>query len=198
MANGSLEAVLAEARACRLCGDRLPLGPRPVLRASESARLLIIGQAPGTRVHASGLPFDDPSGERLRGWLGIDSETFYDQSRVAIMPMGLCYPGRNPQGGDAPPMSECAATWHGRVLAALPAIALTLLVGGYAQKHYLGAAAKAGVGATVADWRAHLPATMPLPHPSWRTRAWVAKRPWFESELLPALRDRLAALLARR
>ncbi|MDP6486704.1 MAG: uracil-DNA glycosylase family protein, partial [Alphaproteobacteria bacterium] len=103
-----------------------------------------------------------------------------------------------PQGGDAPPMSECAATWHGRVLAALPAIALTLLVGGYAQKHYLGAAAKAGVGATVADWRAHLPATMPLPHPSWRTRAWVAKRPWFESELLPALRDRLAALLARR
>ena len=198
MAGKTLVAVLGQARACQLCTDHLPLGPRPVLRASASARLLIVGQAPGTRVHASGIPFDDPSGDHLRGWLGIDRASFYDQSRIAIMPMGLCYPGRNPKGGDAPPRPECAPVWHARVLAALPGVELTLLVGGYAQRYYLGDAGRAAVGATVANWREHLPTYLPLPHPSWRTRAWVARRPWFERELLPALRHRITALLAPR
>ena len=198
MAGETLVAVLGKTRACQLCTDHLPLGPRPVLRASASARLLIVGQAPGTRVHASGFPFDDPSGDHLRGWLGIAKTPFYDQSRIAIMPMGLCYPGRNPKGGDAPPRPECAPVWHARVLAALPGVELTLLVGGYAQRYYLGDAGRAAVGATVANWREHLPTYLPLPHPSWRTRAWVARRPWFKCELLPALRHRIAALLAPR
>ena len=195
-APSGLAAVLAEARACRLCEGRLALGPRPVLRAQASARLLIVGQAPGSRVHASGVPFDDPSGDRLRAWMGIDRDTFYDHGRIAILPMGLCYPGRDAHGGDLPPIAECAPIWHPRVRAELPAIALTLLVGGYAQRAYLGAACGNSVGETVAAWRRHLPRFLPTPHPSWRTRAWAAKRPWFESELVPALRARVAAILA--
>lgn len=181
----SLETIAAEARACTLCSGLLPLGPRPVLRVSTTARILIIGQAPGTKVHATGIPWNDPSGERLRGWLEMDREQFYDQSRIAIVPMGLCYPGRLANGGDAPPRPECAPLWQARLLAAMPAIRLTLLVGGYALNHALG---KAAMTDRVREFRQHLPRYFPLPHPSWRTTAWERKNPWFQTEALPALR----------
>ena len=193
----SLADVLAAARACALCAGALPLGPRPVLRAAASARLLIVGQAPGTRVHETGVPWNDASGKRLRAWMAIADETFYDESRVAIVPMGFCYPGRDPRGGDLPPRPECAPAWHARIRARLPRIELTLLAGGWAQRHYLGARARRGVGATVAAWRDCLPEYMPLPHPSWRTRGWAARNPWFEAELVPELRARVAALTKR-
>lgn len=186
----SLAQAAAAARACALCED-LPLGPRPVLRVSTTARLLIVGQAPGTRVHASGVPWDDPSGERLRGWLGMAPEVFYDESRVAIVPMGLCYPGRLPGGGDAPPRPVCAPTWHPRLLGLMPQIRLTLAIGGYAIGRLVGAGAMTD---HVRAFRAHLPRLMPLPHPSWRTRAWQARNPWFDSEVLPALRAALEGI----
>lgn len=182
-------------RACRACEAELPLGPRPVLRASATARIVIVGQAPGTAVHQSGIPWDDPSGERLRGWLALDRDSFYDQRRVAIVPQGFCYPGRLPRGGDRPPRRECAALWHQRLLALLPAVELTLLVGRYAQAYHLGAEARSTVVATVAAWRDYLPRYLPLPHPSWRTIAWVRRNPWFESETLPAARQAVHALL---
>ena len=191
----TLDAVLAEARACTLCADHLPLGPRPVLRAAPGARLLIVGQAPGTRVHETGIPWNDPSGERLRDWMGIEAEAFYDAARVAIVPMGFCYPGRDAHGGDNPPRPECAPLWHPRLRALLPRIELTLLVGRYAQAGYLGKRAGRSVGETVRAWRDHLPEYLPLPHPSWRTRAWVRRNPWYESEVIPALRARVKALL---
>lgn len=190
----SLAAVVAAARACRLCAESLPLGPRPVLRAGPDARLLIVGQAPGTRAHETGLPWNDASGDRLRDWMGIGRDAFYDETRVALVPMGLCYPGRLPRGGDRPPRPECAPTWHARLRAGLPRIELTVLAGAYAQRHYLGSRGGASVAATVAAWRRFLPDRLPLPHPSWRTRGWVARNPWFETELLPELRARVAAL----
>lgn len=189
-----LSSLLVEVRACRLCADELPLGPRPVLRVSPSARVLIIGQAPGTKVHETGIPFNDPSGDRLRDWLGIDRDTFYDVSRIAIMPMGLCYPGRLPRGGDRPPAPRCAPTWHDLVLAELPSIELTLLVGRYAQVRYLPVKHRT-VTDTVRDWRAWLPRHLPLPHPSWRTTAWERRNSWFTDEVLPELRRRVAALI---
>lgn len=194
-AEQDLDALLAEVRGCRVCEAHLPLGPRPVLRARATARLLIVGQAPGTRVHASGVPWDDPSGDRLRAWLALDRDTFYDERRVAIVPMGFCYPGRDEKGGDRPPRPECAALWHARLRARLPRVALTLLVGRYAQAHYLGAAGEKTVTATVRAWRRFGPNYLPLPHPSWRTRAWAARNPWFEAEVIPALRARVASLL---
>ena len=194
----SLAAVVAAARACRLCADSLPLGPRPVLRAAAGARLLIVGQAPGTRVHETGVPWNDASGERLRDWMRIAREAFYDETRVAIVPMGFCYPGRLPRGGDRPPRPECAPTWHARLRDRLPQIELTLLAGAWAQRYYLGSRGEASVTATVAAWRRYLPEYLPLPHPSWRTRGWVARNPWFEKELLPELRARVAALTERR
>lgn len=190
----SLAAVAAAARACRLCAESLPLGPRPVLRAGPDARLLIVGQAPGTRAHETGLPWNDASGNRLRDWMGIGRDAFYDETRVALVPMGLCYPGRLPRGGDRPPRPECAPTWHARLRAGLPRIELTVLAGAYAQRHYLGSRGGASVTATVAAWRRFLPDRLPLPHPSWRTRGWVARNPWFETDLLPELRARVAAL----
>jgi len=194
----TLDETVAAARACALCAAHLPLGPRPVLRARETARVLIIGQAPGTKVHATGLPWNDPSGDRLRNWMGVDRETFYDDRRIAIVPMGLCYPGRLPRGGDAPPRPECAPTWHPPLLAGLPDVALTLLVGQYAQVRYLGE----GRGRTLTETVRAFPTTLehgllPLPHPSWRNTAWLRRHPWFEVELLPVLRDRLATLLER-
>jgi uracil-DNA glycosylase len=192
----SLAGLLARVRACRLCAASLPLGPRPVLRAAETARLLIVGQAPGTKVHATGIPWNDPSGDRLRDWLGLDRATFYDEARVAIVPMGFCYPGRLAQGGDAPPRPECAPAWHDAVLAHLPRRRLTLLVGAYAQARYLGARRGASVAETVQRWRDVASAFMPLPHPSWRTRAWAARHPWFERDVLPALRRRVRQALA--
>jgi uracil-DNA glycosylase len=191
-----LAALVADARACRLCAEHLPLGPRPVLRARASARLLIVGQAPGTRVHETGVPWNDPSGERLRDWLGVDRAAFYDEARIAIVPMGFCYPGRDARGGDRPPRPECAPLWHPPLRAALPGIALTLLVGSYAQRYYLGRRRHASLTETVRAWRSYLPEFLPLPHPSWRNTAWLKKHPWFEAELVPELRRRVAGLLA--
>ncbi len=190
-----LAALIAEVRACRVCEAHLPLGPRPILSAEAGARLMIIGQAPGTRVHESGVPWDDASGDRLRDWLAIERDVFYDAGRVAIVPMGFCYPGRDKNGGDAPPRPECAPLWHARLRAELPNIALTLLVGRYAQVQYLGRAAGKSVVETVRAWRDHMPAYLPLPHPSWRTRSWAKKNPWFETEVIPALRAELRRLL---
>lgn len=187
-----LDAVAAEARACTVCAAHLPLGPRPVFRVSTTATLLIIGQAPGTKVHETGIPWNDPSGERLRGWLTMDREQFYDQSRIAIVPMGLCYPGRLPNGGDAPPRRECAPLWQARLLSAMPAIRLTLLVGSYALVHVLG---KGAMTDRVRAFRDYLPRYFPLPHPSWRTTAWERRNPWFQNEALPALRDAVAEIL---
>ena len=180
-----LESLLAEVRACRACADTLPLGPRPILQASPSAHILVASQAPGTRAHESGIPFDDASGERLRDWMGLSKQQFYDARHVAIVPMGLCYPGRLRGGGDAPPRPECAPLWRDRLLDAMPALRLVLLVGSHAQRHVLGTGKMAD---RVADFRSHLPRTFPLPHPSWRTRAWAARNPWFEADLLPALK----------
>jgi len=192
----TFERAVAEARACRICEDHLPLGPRPVFRVSPTARLLIVGQAPGTRVHETGIPWNDRSGDRLRDWLAIDGETFYDESHIAIVPAGFCYPGRDPRGGDMPPRPECAPAWHGRLLAHMPRIELTLLVGQYAQAIYLGARRRPTLTETVAAWRDYLPDHLPLPHPSWRNTAWLRRNPWFEAELLPELRARVRARLA--
>ena len=190
-----LKSLLAEVRACRLCEADLPLGPRPVLQASASARLLIVSQAPGTKVHETGLPFNDPSGDRLRDWLGVDRPTFYDAKRIALVPMGFCYPGRDARGGDKPPRPECAPLWQPQIRPKLKKVELTLLVGLYAQAFYLGRARGKSLTETVRAWREHLPAFLPLPHPSWRNTAWLKKNPWFESELLPELRQRVHALI---
>ena len=186
-----LENILRDARACTLCADHLPLGPRPILRAKAKSRLLIIGQAPGTKVHESGIPWNDRSGDRLRHWLDIDQDTFYDESRVAIMPMGFCYPGRDAKGGDLPPRKECAPTWHPQLLPLLRNVSLTLLVGSYAQAHYLKARRKKTLTETVKAWREYSPDFLPLPHPSWRNTSWIKKNPWFEKELVPNLRRRV-------
>jgi uracil-DNA glycosylase len=196
----ALEEVVRAARACRVCAAHLPLGPRPVLRASATARLLIVGQAPGTRVHETGIPWNDPSGERLRDWLAVDRATFYDEARIAIVPMGFCYPGRDPRGGDNPPRPECAPLWHAPLIEALPAVELTLLVGLYAQAHYLGQRRRgkrrrASLTETVRAWADYAPGFLPLPHPSWRNTAWLKRNPWFAAELLPELRARVRALL---
>ncbi len=196
MAGESLEKVLREARACRVCAPHLPLGPRPVLRAAAGARVLIVGQAPGTRVHHTGIPWNDPSGDRLRQWLAVERKTFYDVTRIAIAPVGFCYPGRDPRGGDLPPRPECAPLWQPRLLAALPRLELILLVGGHAQAYYLGKTRKASMTETVAAFRDCLPRHFPLPHPSWRNTAWLKRNAWFETELLPELRARVHALLA--
>lgn len=191
----SLDAVAAAAAGCAVCAAHLPLGPRPVFRVGATARVMIVGQAPGTAVHATGIPWNDASGRRLRDWLGLAPEVFYDTEKVAIVPMGFCYPGRYPRGGDLPPRPECAPLWHDALRVRMPAVALTLLVGQYAQKYYLGRRAKRTLTETVAAWRDFLPAFLPTPHPSWRTTAWQRRNPWFESELLPALRARLEALV---
>jgi uracil-DNA glycosylase len=186
-----LDALTAEASACTICAAHLPLGPRPTFRVSATACILIIGQAPGTKVHATGIPWNDASGDRLRGWLGLTRDQFYDPSRLAILPMGLCYPGRLPNGGDKPPRPECAPLWHDRFLALMPDIKLTLLIGGYAQTRYLGPGAS--MTARVKNFAAH-PKYFALPHPSWRTIGWEAKNPWFQAEVLPALREAIAAI----
>jgi uracil-DNA glycosylase len=190
--DAAFDRLLREIRGCTLCAPHLPLGPRPVVRGRPSATLLITSQAPGTRVHETGLSFNDRSGDRLRDWLGIDRATFYDESRVAIMGMAFCYPGRLPNGGDAPPRPECAPRWHKSFRTFLPQIRLTLLVGSHAIEHYLGPGA---MTERVARWRDFLPETLPLPHPSWRTIGWAKRNPWFEAELLPELRARVAAAL---
>lgn len=187
-----LETLLQSIRACRACSDNLPLGPRPVLQISPTARVLIASQAPGTRVHESGVPFADPSGDRLRDWMGVSKDVFYDASRIAIVPMGLCYPGRS-GSGDAPPRPECAPLWRGRIMDQLRDLRLTLLVGGYAQVDRLG---RGAMTERVRAFRDHLPEVLPLPHPSWRSQVWMKRHPWFEAEVLPALRAAVREALA--
>ncbi len=191
-AASNLDALVSRVRACTHCAAHLPLGPRPILHVSPTARLLVASQAPGTKVHEKGISFWDASGDRLRGWLGLDKAVFYDTSRVAILPMGLCYPGRLPQGGDRPPRPECAPLWRDRILALMPEIRLTLLIGTYAQNHVLGPGA---MTERVRGFRGFLPRYLPLPHPSWRTGAWQARNPWFAQTVLPALRAEVACAL---
>jgi len=193
----ALQALLADIRQCRLCADSLPLGPRPVVQASNTARILIAGQAPGLRVHETGLPFDDPSGNRLRAWMGIDRDIFYDPRRIAIVPMGFCYPGRAAGGGDAPPDPRCRKTWHDQVMAALPAISLTLVIGQYAQAYHLGARGQRTVTETVAQWRDFAPRMFVLPHPSPRNNIWLKRNPWFDTDVVPILREHVQMVLAQ-
>jgi uracil-DNA glycosylase len=188
-----LTVLLEQVRRCRLCEPSLPLGARPVLQCAPGARILIAGQAPGSKVHASGIPFDDASGERLRQWLGIDRQQFYDPDLIAILPMGFCYPGSG-KSGDLPPRPECAATWRRQLLDHLPRIELTLLLGRYAQAWHLDGRNVSLTG-RVKDWRAGWPKMLPLPHPSPRNNGWQRKNPWFESEVLPELQARVSQLL---
>lgn len=192
----SFDRLVARVRACRLCAAHLPLGCRPVLQASPRARLLIVSQAPGRRVHETGIPFNDPSGERLRDWLGIDKAIFYDAEKIAIVPMGFCFPGTG-KNGDLPPRPECAPIWHPQLLPRLQQVRLTLAIGQYAQAGVLGNQRGRTLTDTVQAWRTHLQrGVLPLPHPSPRNRLWLARNPWFESELLPVLRQRVADALA--
>lgn len=189
-----LDALQADIRDCRLCADRFAATktahePRPILWLSDQARILIIGQAPGARVHETGRPFTDPSGDRLRDWMAVDEETFYDQSKIAIQPMAFCFPGYSDKGSDLPPPKICAQTWAAKARNLMPQIGLTLLVGGYAQSQYLNTK---NVTDTVAGWRDHLPNIIPLPHPSWRNTGWLKKHPWFQADLLPELRHRVS------
>ena len=185
-------ALTSRIRRCTLCAD-LPLGPRPILQLDPAARILIAGQAPGRRAHESGTAFDDPSGERLRAWLGMSEDAFYDMSRVAIVPMAFCFPGYDAKGSDLPPPKVCGQTWHDRVMQELANVQLTVLVGGYSHKYHLGV--KTGVTETVRAWRDHAPKVFTLPHPSWRNTGWLKKNPWFEAELLPVLRVRVREVM---
>lgn len=191
------DAIVAKLTACRICADRFAKTatahrPRPVVWVRPGARLLIAGQAPGARVHASGLPFDDRSGDRLRDWLGLDRATFYDRDRVAIAPMGFCFPGYSPQGADLPPPRICARTWRAEVMEYIGPVGLTVVIGTYAMGWHIG---PGPMRDHVANWRAHAPALFPLPHPSWRNTAWLRRNPWFETQVLPALRARVTQVL---
>ena len=193
-----LAGLLTGIPTCRACAGEFNHEPRPVVQATSETRLLICGQAPGRRVHESGIPFDDPSGDRLRDWLGLDRETFYGDPRVGVAPMAFCFPGTDPKSGDYPPPPRCAALWRRPLLALLPKVELTLLVGAYAQRWALRDTAKRSMTATVVAWREYGDTVIPLPHPSWRNTAWLRRNPWFESELVPSLRTRVAAILADR
>lgn len=190
----SLDHLLREVRSCPLCKGHLPFEPRPVLRAKASARILIVGQAPGTKVHASGIPWNDASGERLRLWMGVDSDTFYDESRIAIIPMGFCYPGKG-KSGDLPPRPECAPQWHEALLAHLKELRLILLIGQYAHAYYLGKRRRANLTETVQAFADYGPLYLPLVHPSPRNQLWLKKNPFFEQMLVPHLRNRVQELL---
>ncbi len=194
------QELLDDIRRCRVCETELALGTNPVVQSHPDARVLIIGQAPGSKVHASGIPWDDPSGNRLRQWMGLDKESFYDAKKVAIMPMGFCYPGKG-KSGDLPPRKECAPLWHQPLLQQLPNIAFTLLIGQYAQTHYLKAHQPkrlTSLTERVESWQAFIPTQLPLPHPSPRNRHWLAKNPWFEKEVVPWLQDHLRELFSRK
>lgn len=188
----TLENLLAEVADCSICAGSLPLGPRPVIQVGSRARILIAGQAPGRRVHESGTPFDDPSGDRLREWMGVGEREFYDPDLISILPMGFCFPGSS-KSGDKPPRRECAPAWRERLLAAMPDVRLTLLLGAYAQRYHLPDAAS--VTDAVTRWREWWPTVLPLPHPSPRNRPWFKKNPWFGTDVLPVLRDRVSGLL---
>ncbi len=189
-----LKQLVADARACRLCEAVLPKGPRPVFQAQRSARILVAGQAPGRKVHETGIPFNDPSGDRLRGWMGIDRDTFYDPERIAILPMGFCYPGTG-RSGDLPPRPECAQTWRQAFLEALPDIRLALIIGRYAQLWHLGEGNRKTLTETVRAWQEFQPTRIPLPHPSPRNNRWLRNNPWFETELVPHLQQQVRTVL---
>ncbi len=186
-------SLLAQVRACTLCQNHLPLGPRPVVQLDPRARILIVGQAPGRKVHESGIPFDDASGDRLRAWLGMSREVFYDEQQVAIVPMGLCYPGSG-KSGDKPPRPECAPAWRPQLLSHLPLVEMTLVIGAYAQAYHFTDAQT--LTERVARWRDYWPRRVPMPHPSPRNNIWLRRNPWFETEVVPALRQRVVELLA--
>lgn len=193
-----MQELIKDIQSCRICRDRFAKtvsghSPRPVVWAGKAARVLIAGQAPGARVHESGRPFTDPSGERLRAWLGLDGKEFYDRSRIAIVPMAFCFPGYDAKGSDLPPPPVCSRTWHEPLMSELSNIQLRILVGGYAQKWHLGV--RTNLTETVSAWRDFMPSAFPLPHPSWRNTGWLRKNPWFEAELLPELRSRLRDVL---
>ena len=190
----NLNSILREVRNCKLCEAHLPLGANPVLSINSQSKILIIGQAPGTKVHATGIPWNDPSGNELRRWLDVDSNTFYDPEIFGIMPMGFCYPGRG-RGGDLPPRKECAPTWHSMLSSQMPNLKLILLIGAFAQSYYLGERRKNNLTETVKNFKEYLPNYFPLVHPSPRNRLWMRKKPWFETEVLPELRDRVLALI---
>ncbi len=190
----SLASVLTEVRACTICADHLPMGPRPVLQMHASARILIAGQAPGRKVHETGIPFDDASGDRLRQWMGVSREVFYDPKQVAILPMGFCYPGTG-RSGDLQPRPECAATWRETLLSRLKGLELTLVIGQYAQAYHLPGEA-ASLTERVQAWRKHWPDSVPMPHPSPRNNLWLMRNPWFETELIPALQAQVSEVLS--
>lgn len=203
-----LDALVAEVRACRICVERpmgapLPREPRPVLRVSDMARILIAGQAPGTKVHASGIPFTDRSGDRLREWLGVDSEEFYDTKNFAVLPMGFCFPGQDARGADLPPRRECAPAWRARIMAAMPQVELVLAIGLYAQAWHMGERRGQSLTDRVSGWRASYdagssPRVLPLPHPSWRNTGWLKRNPWFETDLRPFLKVEIRNHIAAR
>lgn len=191
----NIATLVTRIESCRYC-ENLPLGPRPVLRVSAAARLVVAGQAPGTRVHQTGVPFADPSGERLRDWMGIDEATFYDRKRINIIPMGFCYPGRNRRGGDLPPRPECSALWHHELFGIIAAPKLVLVIGQYAQAWHLGDRRGSTLTETVGNWKSYLPLYLPMPHPSPRNNNWLRRNPWFEDEVVPELRRRVSEILA--
>lgn len=191
----SLKKLILEVRNCRECESDLPLGPRPVLAAHKNSRILVVGQAPGIRVHKSGVPWDDPSGKRLREWMGIEPETFYDETKIAIIPMGFCYPGTGPSG-DLPPRPECKKLWHDRLFGKLTNVKLTLVIGSYAHAYCLGKKRKPSLTRTVKDWKEYTPEMLPLPHPSPRNNRWLKNNPWFGEEVLPWLKRRTRRLLS--
>ncbi|MGE0499489.1 MAG: uracil-DNA glycosylase family protein [Rhizobiaceae bacterium] len=207
LAARELDELVATVRACRICRDApsgrpLPHEPRPVLVPSTTSRILIAGQAPGTRVHASGKPFTDPSGDRLRDWMGVTEDEFYDPSKFAVLPMGFCFPGLDAHGSDLPPRKECAPAWRTSLLGAMPQIDLVLAIGGYAQAWHVGEGRPRSVTDTVMDWKRIVakgsPTVVPLPHPSWRNSAWLKRNPWFGNELLPFLKQEIGKRLRRR
>lgn len=189
-----MKQLLTEISECNICKDHLPLGPRPVVSCHPNSKIVIIGQAPGTKVHASGIPWDDASGKELRKWLGISSEVFYDETKIAIVPMGFCYPGKG-KSGDLPPRTECAPQWHEALLSKMPNLQLVLLVGMYAQRYYLGDKARKTLTETVANYEEYLPEYLPLPHPSPRNRFWLSKNPWFAEKVIPQLQNKVQELL---
>jgi len=195
-ANPALSRLLAEVRRCTICEHHLPLGTNPVLSAAVNSRIVLISQAPGVRVHRSGVPWDDESGKRLRSWLDVDDETFYDPTNFAILPMGFCYPGTHPKGGDLPPRKECAPQWHPALFEELPNLRLKVVIGNYAQKYYLGKRAERTLTDTVRNFEAYLPAHFPLVHPSPLNHGWLKKNPWYEADVLPVLKRRVHDLVS--
>jgi uracil-DNA glycosylase len=193
--SAELERLLREIRGCRICAEVLAHEPRPVLRLKSTVKLCIVGQAPGLRVHETGIPFNDPSGDRLRAWMGVTRKEFYDQSKIGIVPMGFCFPGYDEKGADKPPRPECANAWREHLFQTAPEIPFFLAVGGYAQRYHLKGRAKRTLTKTVQAWREYTPRVIPLPHPSWRNNAWLKKNPWFEKELLPYLKRRVRRVL---